>query len=40
MFGIIKKKIIELLTGIVNASNHTECVFLSNQKMGDSTYSY
>ena len=32
MFGLIKKIIIGLLTGIVSASNHTKCVTLSNQK--------
>ena len=32
MFGIIKKMFIVLLTNIVNASNHTKCVSLSNQK--------
>ena len=32
MFGIIKKMFIVLLTRIVNASNHTKCVSLSNQK--------
>ena len=32
MFGLIKKIFIGLLSGIVNASNHTKCVSLSNQK--------
>ena len=32
MFGIIKKMFIGLLTNIVNASNYTKCVSLSNQK--------
>ena len=35
MFGLIKKiikKILGLLTGLVNESNHTKCVSLSNQK--------
>ena len=32
MFGIIKKMFIVLLTRIVNASDDTKCVFLSNQK--------
>ena len=32
MFGYIKKTFIELLTGLVNSSNHTKCVSLSNQK--------
>ena len=32
MFGIIKKTFIELLIGIVNASIHTECLSLNNQK--------
>ena len=32
MFGLMKKKFIGLLTGIVSASNHIKCVSLSNQK--------
>ena len=32
MFGIIKRMFIVLLTLTVNASNHTKCVPLSNQK--------
>ena len=32
MFGLIKKIFIGLVTGIVNKSNHTKCVSLSNQK--------
>ena len=32
MFGTIKKMFIVLLTNIVNASNHTKCVSLNNQK--------
>ena len=32
MFGLIKKIFIALLTGLVNASNHTKCMSLSNQK--------
>ena len=32
MFGIIKKMFLVLLSNIVNASNHTKCVLLSNQK--------
>ena len=32
MFGIIKKLFIVLLTGIANASNHTKCISLNNQK--------
>ena len=32
MFGLIKKIFMELLIGIVNASNHAKCVSLSNQK--------
>ena len=32
MLGIIKKMFIVLLTNIVNASNHTKCVSLTNQK--------
>ena len=32
MFGLIKKIFIGLLTGLVNGSNHTKCVSLSNQE--------
>ena len=32
MFGIIKKMLIVLLTGIISAFNHTKCISLSNQK--------
>ena len=32
MFGIIKRMFIVLLTSIINASNHTKYVLLSNQK--------
>ena len=32
MFGLIKKIFIGLLTDLVNGSNHTKCIFLSNQK--------
>ena len=32
MFGLIKKIFSGLLTSIVNASNHTKSVLLSNQK--------
>ena len=32
MFGLIKKMFIVLFNSIVNASNHTKCVWLSNQK--------
>ena len=32
MFGVIKKLFIVLLTSTFNASNHTKCVPLSNQK--------
>ena len=32
MLWIIKKMFIVLLSSIVNASNHTKCVLLSNQK--------
>ena len=28
----MKKTCIELLTGIISASNHTKCVLLGNQK--------
>ena len=33
MFGLIKKIFIGLLIGIVNASNHTKYISLSNQKL-------
>ena len=32
MFGLIKKILIGLLTGLVNGSNHTKCIMLINQK--------
>ena len=32
MSGLLKNIFIRLLTSIVNASKHTKCVFLSNQK--------
>ena len=32
MCGLIKKIFIGLLTGLVNGSNHTKCISLSNQK--------
>ena len=32
MFGLIKKTFIGWLTGLVNGSNHTMCISLSNQK--------
>ena len=32
MLGLIKKTFIGLLTGLVNGSNHTKSVLLSNQK--------
>ena len=32
MFGLTEKIFIGLLTGLVNGSNHTRCVLLSNQK--------
>ena len=32
MFGLIKKIFIGLLTGLVNGSNHTKCLLLSNWK--------
>ena len=32
MFSIIKKIFIVVLSSIVNASNHTKCVWLTNQK--------
>ena len=32
MFGLIKKIFMGLLSNIVNASNHTNCVSLRNQQ--------
>ena len=32
MVGLTKKTFIGLLTGLVNGSNHTKCISLSNQK--------
>ena len=32
MFGLIEKIFIGLLTGLVNGSNNTNCVWLNNQK--------
>ena len=32
MFGLLKKVLVGLLTGLVNGSNHTKCISLSNQK--------
>ena len=32
MFGILRKTLIVLLASIINASNHTKYVLLSNQK--------
>ena len=32
MYGWIKEIFIGVLTGLVNGSNHTKCVELSNQK--------
>ena len=32
MFGLVKKMSTGLLTGLVNASNYTKCISLSNQK--------
>ena len=40
MIGTIKKIFILLSTSMVNASNHTRCEYLSNQKMRHSIYSY
>ena len=38
MFGLIKKKFMELLISIVNGSSHTKCVSFGNQKcMNQST---
>ena len=34
MFDIIKRIFLVLLANIVNASNHTKCASLSNQKCG------
>ena len=33
MFGIIKKMFIVESSSVVNPSNHTKCVLLSNQKL-------
>ena len=32
MFGLIKKSVIRLITGLASGSNNTKCVSLSNQK--------
>ena len=32
MFGLIKKVFVRLFSGLVNRSNHTKCISLSNQK--------
>ena len=32
MFGFIKAAFLGLLTSIVQSSNHTKCIFLSNQQ--------
>ena len=32
MLGLLKEKFVEFLTGLVNGSNYTKCVLLSNQK--------
>ena len=32
MFGLSNKMFIRLLTGLVNGSNHRNCVLLRNQK--------
>ena len=40
LFGLIKKIFIRILTSIVSASNHTNCVLLSNQKCIIQPYSY
>ena len=32
LFGLIEKMFIRLLSGLVNGSNHTKCISLSNQK--------
>ena len=32
MLGLLKKTFVGFLTGLVNGSNHTKCVLLSNQK--------
>ena len=37
MFGIIKKMFVRLLTGLVNASNHTICASLNNQECDNQT---
>ena len=40
MFRLIKKTFMRLLISLVNASNHTKCVSLSNEKMYDSACYY
>ena len=32
LFRLIKERFIGLLTGLVNGSNHTKCILVSNQK--------
>ena len=32
MLGLIRKIFVELLTGLINRSNHTKCVSLNTQK--------
>ena len=32
IFGLIKKNVVELLTGLVNETNHTKCISLRNQR--------
>ena len=39
MFVFITKIFIRFLANVVNASNHTQCLSLSNKKMWDSIYS-
>ena len=32
MFGLMKKMFVRVLTSIVNATNHTNCISLNNQQ--------
>ena len=38
MFWLIRKIFIGLLIGVANASNHTKCISLSNQKYTTPTF--
>ena len=37
MLGLLKKKFVGFLTGLVNGSNHTKCI-VEQSEMYDSTY--